>query len=83
MATFFLTYSVIFKSSYKTMDIQLHAVVPVPLKDKLSDRISDIWSKDISFLSGEWIKIVAPSGTGKTTLMNILYKLRHDYEGGG
>jgi putative ABC transport system ATP-binding protein len=64
------------------MDIQLHAVVPVPLKDKFSDRISDIWSKDISFLSGEWIKIVAPSGTGKTTLMNILYKLRHDYEGG-
>jgi putative ABC transport system ATP-binding protein len=29
----------------------------------------------------EWIKIKAPSGTGKTTLMNILYKLRHDYEG--
>ena len=63
------------------MNIQLQSVVPVPLKDKFSNRTSGIWSRNISFSTGEWIKIVAPSGTGKTTLMNILYKLRHDYEG--
>jgi len=53
----------------------------VPLKEKFSQRQSDIWNTDITFSAGEWIKIVAPSGTGKTTLMNILYKVRHDYEG--
>jgi ABC-type lipoprotein export system ATPase subunit len=44
-------------------------------------RPSEIWNQSITFRSGEWIKIVAPSGTGKTTLMNIIYKVRHDYEG--
>ncbi|HEX8462640.1 MAG TPA: ATP-binding cassette domain-containing protein [Segetibacter sp.] len=63
------------------MNIELQNIVPIPLKDKFSSRSSDIWSKSITFSAGEWIKIVAPSGTGKTTLMNILYKLRHDYEG--
>lgn len=63
------------------MQIQLHGVVPVPLKDKFSKRDSDLWNTSVTFLPGEWIKIVAPSGTGKTTLMNILYKIRHDYEG--
>jgi putative ABC transport system ATP-binding protein len=63
------------------MTIQLEEVVPIPLKDKFSERPSDIWNKQLRFTKGEWIKIVAPSGTGKTTLMNILYKVRHDYEG--
>lgn len=63
------------------MDIQLKDLVPVPLKEKFSTRSSDIWNTTISFHPGQWIKIVAPSGTGKTTLMNIIYKLRHDYEG--
>ena len=31
--------------------------------------------------NGEHIKIKAPSGTGKTTLIHILYNLRDDYEG--
>jgi ABC-type lipoprotein export system ATPase subunit len=63
------------------MDIRIDRIVPVPLKDKLGARPSEIWNRSVSFKSGEWIKIVAPSGTGKTTLMNILYKVRHDYEG--
>src|SRR3954467_1931366 len=63
------------------MQITLHNLVPVPLKEKFSSRQSAIWNSDITFSPGEWIKIVAPSGTGKTTLMNILYKVRHDYEG--
>ena len=63
------------------MQIKLQHVVPIPLKEKLSARASDIWNSDISFVPGEWIKIKAPSGAGKTTLMNILYKTRHDYDG--
>ncbi|HEX8357708.1 MAG TPA: ATP-binding cassette domain-containing protein [Segetibacter sp.] len=63
------------------MSIQLKQLVPIPLKDKFSSRQSNIWSENVLFAKGEWIKIIAPSGTGKTTLMNILYKLRHDYDG--
>src|SRR3954451_20178858 len=63
------------------MQITLHNLVPVPLKEKFSSRQSAIWNSDITFSQGEWVKIVAPSGSGKTTLMNILYKVRHDYEG--
>lgn len=63
------------------MRIHLQELVPIPLKEKLSARPSGIWNTAATFSRGEWIKIVAPSGTGKTTLMNILYKARHDYEG--
>ncbi len=63
------------------MQIQLQQVVPIPLKDRFAQRQSDIWNACVSFAKGEWIKIKAPSGTGKTTLIHILYKLRNDYEG--
>lgn len=64
------------------MQIALKQIVPVPLKDKFARRSSDIWNKDLQFSPGQKIKIKAPSGTGKTTLVHILYKLRNDYEGG-
>jgi len=63
------------------MQIQLQQVVPIPLKDRFVQRQSDIWNARVLFAEGEWIKIKAPSGTGKTTLIHILYKLRNDYEG--
>jgi putative ABC transport system ATP-binding protein len=63
------------------MQIQLRNLVPIPLKDKLTDRASDIWNKSRNFEPRQWIKIKAPSGTGKTTFINILYKVRHDYTG--
>ncbi len=63
------------------MQITLQGLVPIPLQDKLNNRPSGIWNTTVSFASQKWVKIVAPSGTGKTTLMNILYKLRHDYTG--
>lgn len=63
------------------MQIQIDNVVPIPLKDKFSRRSSGIWNVTQTFQPGEWIKIKAPSGTGKTTLIHILYKVRHDYEG--
>jgi len=63
------------------MQLELKQIVPVPLKDKFSKRGSDIWNNHLQFSKGEWIKIIAPSGTGKTTFIHIIYKLRNDYEG--
>jgi putative ABC transport system ATP-binding protein len=63
------------------MQIQLRNLVPIPLKDKLTDRASDIWNTNRIFEPEQWVKIKAPSGTGKTTFINILYKARHDYTG--
>ena len=42
---------------------------------------SEVWGKDLHFEKGENIKIVAPSGSGKTSIMHFLYGLRNDYNG--
>ncbi len=63
------------------MRLQLQNIIPVPLKDKLLQRNSDVWNKPLQFESADFIKIKAPSGTGKTTLVHIIYKLRKDFEG--
>lgn len=42
---------------------------------------SEVWLKDLSFGPGELIEIVAPSGSGKTSLIHFLYGLRGDYKG--
>lgn len=63
------------------MQIKISRLVPVPLKDVLLKRNSDVWNKDLIFDQQQWIKIKAPSGTGKTTLIHLIYKLRQDYEG--
>jgi putative ABC transport system ATP-binding protein len=63
------------------MQLELQNIVPVPLKEKLLQRPSGFWNKTLAFESGEWVKIKAPSGTGKTTFVHFIYKLRKDYEG--
>lgn len=63
------------------MNIELKQLMPIPLKDRFRQRASAVWDTTLLFTQGEFIKIKAPSGTGKTTLVNIIYKLRHDYEG--
>jgi len=63
------------------MQVAIKNIVPLPLKDRFAQRHSDIWNKEVSFHSSQWIKIKAPSGTGKTTFIHTLYKLRHDYSG--
>lgn len=63
------------------MQLSLQHVLPIPLKDRLQDRPSGIWMQDISWGAGEQIFIQAPSGTGKTTLIHVLYGLRNDHEG--
>ena len=61
------------------MQIELKQVVPIPLKDKFAKRDSGLWNRHLQFSKGEWVKIKAPSGTGKTTFVHIIYKLRYDY----
>ncbi|HEY6503664.1 MAG TPA: ATP-binding cassette domain-containing protein [Chitinophagaceae bacterium] len=42
---------------------------------------SEVWGKDLVFNKGDLIKIVAPSGSGKSSLMNFLYGMRNEYTG--
>lgn len=42
---------------------------------------SEVWGKNLIFETGEMVKIVAPSGSGKTSLIHFLYGLRADYTG--
>lgn len=63
------------------MQLTLKQLVPIPLKEKISANGSSVWLQDISFNQSERIFIKAPSGTGKTTLIHLLYSLRKDKEG--
>lgn len=63
------------------MKISLKYLIPIPLKDRILKTQKDVWNNELTFDKNNFTKIVAPSGTGKTTLMNMLYGLRGDYEG--
>jgi len=63
------------------MRIELKQVVPFVLKDRLLQKTSNVWNTNLTLLPGEYIKIQAPSGTGKTTFLNTLYSIRKDYAG--
>jgi len=62
------------------MQIKLNKVKPVFLEEEKIIR-SAIWNNDIIFSEKENVQIVAPSGSGKTSLIHFLYGLRKDYEG--
>jgi putative ABC transport system ATP-binding protein len=42
---------------------------------------SQLWNKKLTFSKGENVHIIAPSGSGKTSLIHFLYGLRNDYNG--
>lgn len=63
------------------MQITVQSLIPIPLKENVLKRNSDVWNKHLLFSDKQRVKIKAPSGTGKTTLIHALYKLRTDYEG--
>ena len=63
------------------MQLSLKHVVPIPLRDKINAYNSGIWKQNLDFYKGERVFLQAPSGTGKTTLIHILYGIRTDFEG--
>jgi ABC-type lipoprotein export system ATPase subunit len=62
------------------MKISLSRVVPSYFQNRNTDH-SEIWRKEVEFSKGEYVKIVAPSGSGKTSLIHFLYRMRTTYEG--
>lgn len=62
------------------MQINLQEIVPVYI-DKKNINESEVWRKNIIINKGEHLHIVAPSGTGKTSLIHFIYGLRTDYTG--
>ena len=62
------------------MQIKLQQIIPKFIEtEKISG--SQIWNNNVVFNSGQKIEIVAPSGSGKTSLIHFLYGLRKDYNG--
>ncbi|CAN5793892.1 ATP-binding cassette domain-containing protein [soil metagenome] len=62
------------------MRIEFKNVLPIPLADTPLSAES-CWKKETLIDSGQRYLVEAPSGTGKTTLINIIYGTRQDYEG--
>lgn len=60
------------------MTIHLQQILPTYF-EKSKVQQSEIWGKDLQFRKGELIKIVAPSGSGKSSLIHFLYGIRHEY----
>lgn len=63
------------------MQIELQQLIPFSLKDRLQLRSSEVWSQSLQLSQPEYIKVQAPSGSGKTTFVHLLYRMRHDYSG--
>jgi putative ABC transport system ATP-binding protein len=62
------------------MQLILQQLLPTYF-DKETTLHSEIWGKNLVVEKGEFIKIIAPSGSGKTSLINFMYGMRNDYNG--
>jgi ABC-type lipoprotein export system ATPase subunit len=62
------------------MQILLQKVLPVFFEEDEYEG-SQVWNKTVLLNKGESIHIIAPSGSGKTSLIHFLYGLRNDYKG--
>lgn len=62
------------------MEISLNNIVPDFLEKEKTDN-SSVWKKEVAFNKGHKTEIIAPSGSGKTSLIHFLYGLRKDYGG--
>jgi ABC-type lipoprotein export system ATPase subunit len=62
------------------MFLQLEQLLPLYFEESRK-KDSEVWGKSLRFDKGEYIKIVAPSGSGKTSLMHFLYGIRNEYNG--
>lgn len=62
------------------MQIKISQLFPHPLKEFGFEQ-SEIWKNDYTFSNENIYQIIAHSGVGKSTLINILYGGRKDYDG--
>src|SRR5688572_20571105 len=62
------------------MELTIRQLLPVYFDEKRKET-SEIWGKDLVFSKGDLVKIIAPSGSGKTSLVSFLYGLRKDFNG--
>lgn len=62
------------------MNIVLKNIAPHPLIGAFSSQ-TEIWDKEVSLNKEAFIHVQAPSGTGKSTLLGILYGTRLDFDG--
>jgi ABC-type lipoprotein export system ATPase subunit len=62
------------------MQLAIQHLLPAYFTENATQN-SEIWGKELVFEKAELIKIVAPSGSGKTSLINFLYGMRNDYKG--
>lgn len=62
------------------MVFQFKNIVPEPLLNRDLTQ-SDLWAKNTIIDGTANVHICAPSGTGKTSLLSILYGLRFDFSG--
>ena len=62
------------------MQIALQQVVPVYIEEEKVTG-SGVWKKDIVLNPAGKVQVVAPSGSGKTSLIHFLYGMRKDYSG--
>lgn len=60
------------------MQLILKKLLPKFIPDT---RRSEVWSNEIVISKGEHIHIVAPSGSGKSSLIHFIYGIRNDYGG--
>ena len=60
--------------------ISIKNIIPHPLKDFGFEK-SEVWNNEFQFKKGQYYQIVAHSGIGKSTLINIIYGDRKDYDG--
>ena len=60
--------------------IKIENLIPIPLKEFGFDQ-SEVWNNTYTFEKGKYYQIVAHSGVGKSTLINIIYGERKDYDG--
>jgi ABC-type lipoprotein export system ATPase subunit len=59
------------------MNIVLHNICP----SFINPDVSEIWNRDVTLDAKTRVNVSAPSGTGKTSFVSILYGLLADYTG--
>lgn len=60
--------------------VEINNVIPHPVKETF-EGFSQIWYQKVTFASNQFTMVAAPSGRGKSSLISIMYGLRHDYDG--